>query len=184
MKRLFDVTVAAVALVLALPVIAVLAVAIRRESEGPALFRQIRVGRDGKPFVCMKLRTMQQNAPQVPTHQSSGGLVTPLGRRLRRWKLDELPQLWNVLRGEMSFVGPRPCLPSQEELILERRKRGLYRLRPGITGIAQVQGVDMSDPVHLATLEAKYLDGVTLPNDIAILWRTFSRAALADRTAE
>jgi len=107
--------------------------------------------------------------------------VTPLGRWLRRLKLDELPQLWNVLRGDMSLVGPRPCLPSQTELIAERRARGVYALRPGITGVAQVAGVDMSDPPRLAALDATYLATVSAAADLRLLLATVRGAGRGDR---
>jgi len=107
--------------------------------------------------------------------------VTPLGRHLRRLKLDELPQLWNILRGEMSFVGPRPCLPSQTALVKARRRHGLDRLRPGITGISQVAGVDMSDPERLATLDATYLQNMSLGTDIRLILATVLGAGQGDR---
>jgi O-antigen biosynthesis protein WbqP len=184
MKRTFDLLLSAAGLIVALPVIGLLVLAIRLGSPGPAIFRQTRVGRHGEPFVCLKLRTMFQDAPELPTHMSSAARVTPLGRQLRRWKLDELPQLWNVLVGEMSFVGPRPCLPSQTELVEERKKRGVLTLRPGITGLAQIRGVDMSDPVALATLDAAYIGKAGLRQDLDILVKTFSGSALADRTGQ
>jgi O-antigen biosynthesis protein WbqP len=182
MKRAFDLFFSAIGLLVALPVLGLLVLAIRLGSPGAAIFRQTRIGRNGKPFVCLKLRTMFTGVPELPTHMSSADHVTPIGRGLRKWKLDELPQLWNVLVGDMSFVGPRPCLPSQTELIEERRKRGVLALRPGITGLAQIRGVDMSDPVALAELDAAYLRKAGLRQDIGILIGTFSSNALADRT--
>jgi O-antigen biosynthesis protein WbqP len=184
MKRAFDLLFSAAGLFVAAPVIGLLVLAIRLGSPGAAIFRQTRVGRNGKLFVCLKLRTMFRDAPELPTHMSSASRVTPLGQRIRRWKLDELPQLWNVLVGEMSLVGPRPCLPSQTELVEERRKRGVLSLRPGITGLAQIRGVDMSDPVALATLDATYLAKTGLRQDFTILVGTFSENALADRTGQ
>jgi O-antigen biosynthesis protein WbqP len=182
MKRAFDLFFSAIGLIVALPIIGILVLAIRFDSPGAAIFRQARVGRNGKSFVCLKLRTMFKDAPEVPTHMSSAGRVTPIGQHLRKWKLDELPQLWNVFVGEMSFVGPRPCLPSQTELVEERRKRGVLALRPGITGLAQIRGIDMSDPVALAELDAAYLRKVELYQDLRILIGTFSGSAMADRT--
>jgi O-antigen biosynthesis protein WbqP len=107
--------------------------------------------------------------------------VTPAGRWLRRSKLDELPQLWNVLRGEMSFVGPRPCLPSQVELVAARRARGLYAIRPGITGVAQVAGLDMSDPQRLAAADAEYLETMSLRTDLRLMLMTAFGAGKGDR---
>jgi len=181
MKRCFDFLLSSVGLLVAAPIIAVLSIVIRAETPGPAIFRQRRVGRDGAPFICLKLRTMRQDVDEVPTHQSTRSDLTSVGRVLRRWKLDELPQLWNVFVGDMSFVGPRPCLFSQTELIEERRNLGVLRLRPGITGLAQVEGVDMSDPIRLAMLDATYIGRESLYTDILILVRTISPGALADR---
>lgn len=164
--------VACAGLVLVAPVIGLLAIAIRRDSEGPAIFVQARVGRDGVVFGCRKLRTMRQGTSNVPTHMADAGQITRLGGFLRRTKLDELPQLWNIVRGEMSFVGPRPCLPSQVELVEERRRRGVLALLPGITGPAQVAGIDMSDPVRLAEKDAEYLRDASLLYDLRLIWRT------------
>lgn len=140
--------------VLALPVLMIVAVMIKLHSPGPALFRQVRVGRNEQTFVCYKLRTMAEGTVAAGTHEVSAASVTSLGRRLRQLKLDELPQLWNVIRGDMSLVGPRPCLPSQTQLVEERRARGVYEVRPGITGRAQVIGLDMSTPLELAIEDA------------------------------
>lgn len=184
MKRGFDLLFAIAGLVFAAPLLAVLALLIRLGSPGPAIFRQVRVGRDGKPFVCLKLRTMFRETTELPTHLNSVDCITPIGKRLRRWKLDELPQLWNVLVGDMSLVGPRPCLPSQVELIEERRKRRVLALRPGITGLAQIYGVDMSDPAALARIDAAYMGRADLCRDLGILLGTISSRALADRTGQ
>ncbi len=116
------------------------AVAIRLESAGPALFRQQRVGRDGKTFTCYKFRTMRSGTVQAASHEVSASAVTRLGAVLRKLKIDELPQAINILRNEMSLIGPRPCLPAQTALIAERTRRGVLALKPGITGYAQVQG--------------------------------------------
>jgi O-antigen biosynthesis protein WbqP len=172
-KRAFDVVGAAFGLLIAVIPIAILVLMIRRGSEGPGIFSQQRVGRDGRLFHCHKLRTMRAGTPHVPTHEAAAAQITPLGAILRRTKLDELPQLWNVLTGEMSFVGPRPCLPSQTVLIEERRKRGVLSLRPGITGLAQIRGIDMSDPLRLAETDAEYLHARNFGLDLAILFRTF-----------
>jgi O-antigen biosynthesis protein WbqP len=126
------------------------------------LFRQERVGRHQKPFTLVKFRTMEKDTASVASHLASASAITPFGRFLRRTKLDELPQLWNVLKGDMSLVGPRPCLFNQEELIAEREARGVYQARPGITGLAQVNGIDMSTPRLLAETDAKMLAELTL----------------------
>lgn len=172
MKRTFDLIGAICGLLIAWPVILVLVILIRMGSRGPGIFSQPRVGRDGRIFVCHKLRTMQQGAPNVPTHLASAAQVTPIGGFLRKTKLDELPQLWNVLIGEMSFVGPRPCLPTQTTLIDERQKRGVFAIRPGITGLAQINGIDMSDAVKLAEKDTEYVRIRSFALDLSIILKT------------
>jgi O-antigen biosynthesis protein WbqP len=119
----------------------------------------------------------------VPTHEVSAVRVTPVGRFLRRTKLDELPQLWNVLKGEMSLVGPRPCMPTQATLVEARRRRGVAALRPGITGLAQVRGIDMADPEALAAIDAEYLAAASLALDLRILLGTFLGAGVRGKSA-
>ena len=180
MKRVFDIL-ASLAGLLALGwLIGLLVILVRRDSEGPGLFAQTRVGREGRPFTCYKLRTMRQGTASVATHEMSISAVTPLGEKLRRWKLDELPQLWNVLRGDMSFVGPRPCLPVQREVIEERETRGVLALRPGITGLAQVRGIDMSRPVLLAETDAAYLTGRSFTGDLILILKTVTGSGQGD----
>ena len=157
----------------ACPVVAAAALWIRVSSPGPVLFAQERIGRHEKPFRCLKLRTMYQGTKSLPTHEVGEKAVTSAGRVLRRLKIDELPQLWNVLKGEMSIVGPRPCLPTQAGLIERRRELGVYSLKPGITGLAQVEGIDMSDPERLAAKDAEYLRARTLGMDARIVLLTF-----------
>lgn len=161
MIRLFDVAFSLVGLVLGAPLLAALWL-IGLFDTGSPLFRQERVGRRRKPFVLVKFRTMRPGTAHVATHLASADAVTPYGRFLRRSKLDELPQLWNVLTGDMSLVGPRPCLPSQGELISERERLGVLDARPGITGLAQVRGIDMSTPQLLAQTDAHMLSALTL----------------------
>ena len=127
-----------------------------------SLFYQERVGRYKKPFVLVKFRTMSLGTASVPTHLADASAITSFGFFLRRTKLDELPQLWNVLKGEMSLVGPRPCLFNQQELINERNKLDVYQALPGITGLAQIQGIDMSTPDLLAETDAKMLANLSL----------------------
>lgn len=129
---------------------------------GSPIFRQVRVGRGQKPFTLVKLRTMRPNTASVASHLADASAITPLGDFLRRTKLDELPQLWNVLMGDMSLVGPRPCLFNQIELIDERQQRGVFKARPGITGLAQVNNIDMSTPRLLAEVDADMLKNLTL----------------------
>ena len=176
-KRAFDLVVAAVLLPLTSPVILLAMLAIRLSSAGPALFSQPRVGQNGALFRCHKLRTMLVGTPSLPSHQAPANSVTSVGAVLRKFKIDELPQLWNVLKGEMSLVGPRPCLPTQTELIDRRRQLGVLAALPGITGLAQMKGIDMSDPKLCAETDAEYLKAASIGLDIRILVGTiFYRA--------
>ncbi len=174
LKRSFDLVASAVGLAVLWPFIAVAMIAVRRSSPGPAIFAHTRVGRDGAPFTLYKLRTMHSGTRQVPTHVVGANAMTPVGRFLRRSKLDELPQLVNVLKGEMSLVGPRPCLPTQSELIEARRREGALRVRPGITGLAQVQGIDMSDPEKLAAVDGLYARNCSFVDDVWLIVQTVS----------
>ena len=172
MKRMFDVVVSSASLLLLSPILLIVAVAVRLESRGPAIFRQVRVGKDGREFTCYKFRTMFTGTSDLPTHQVAASAVTRLGNVLRRFKIDELPQLVNVLAGDMSLVGPRPCLPSQLELVEARRRLGVLTVRPGITGLAQVRGVDMSNADRLADLDAQYVSNQSFAGDLKLIWAT------------
>ena len=161
MIRAFDVMFSALGLVLLSPVLAVLCFIGWKETGSP-LFFQRRVGRDQKPFTLVKFRTMKKDTESVASHLVSASAVTGFGQFLRKTKLDELPQLWNVLTGSMSLVGPRPNLENQHELIAERSQRAVYSARPGITGLAQVQGIDMSTPELLAKTDKEMIRSLTL----------------------
>jgi O-antigen biosynthesis protein WbqP len=171
-KRALDLLAAIAMAVLVGPFIILAAFAIRVESRGPVIFRQLRVGRNEVPFVCYKLRTMKTDVATLPTHEIPTSSITRVGRLLRRIKLDEIPQLVNIFRGEMSLVGPRPCLTVQHELVEERRRLGVNQMRPGLTGVSQVAGVDMSDPRRLAELDATYRDSASLSTDLALIGAT------------
>jgi len=183
MIRLFDIVLSALGLILSLPVLLVIGL-IGALDTGSPLFRQERVGRFQQPFVLFKFRTMRRETVSVPTHLADAGAITRFGRVLRRTKLDELPQLWNVLRGDMSLVGPRPCLFSQAQLIAERESRGVYAARPGITGLAQVRGVDMSTPELLAETDARMLSELTLVNYFRYILSTLIGKGLGDRVRD
>ena len=129
---------------------------------GAPLFHQVRVGRGQKPFTLVKFRTMRVGTASVASHLADAAAITRMGQFLRRSKLDELPQLWNVLKGEMSLVGPRPGLFNQQELLAARQKHGVFDARPGITGLAQISGIDMSAPELLAETDARMLANLTL----------------------
>lgn len=183
LKRIFDFSAALIGLVIASPVMLMLAWQIRRTSAGAALFRQVRVGRNETPFICYKFRTMASGTPDVGSHNASESWITPTGRWLRAYKLDELPQLWNVLRGDMSLVGPRPCLPSQAEVIKARQEQNVFAIRPGITGPAQIAGIDMSMPQALAEADRAYLETRTFAGDIRLLIRTVLGGGRGDAAA-
>lgn len=174
MNRVADLALAFCLAVVAMPAVLLAAIAIKLDSPGPALFVQQRVGRRERTFDCLKLRTMRTDTPSLATHEVSPAQITRVGSLLRRYKLDELPQLWNVIRGDMALVGPRPCLPVQHELVEARRARGVYSLRPGITGLAQTRGIDMSEPVRCAETDAEYMAGRSWRGDIAILIATLA----------
>lgn len=159
--RLLDFVFALAGLVFGFPVFLVLLV-LGYFDTGSPLFRQERVGRHQKPFILVKFRTMRPDTASVASHLADATAITPLGHFMRKTKLDELPQLWNVLKGEMSLVGPRPGLFNQEELTAERSRLDVYAARPGITGLAQVSNIDMSTPALLAETDRKMLDRLTV----------------------
>lgn len=163
MIRILDIVLSASGLILLSPLM-LLALLLAWLDTGSPLFAQRRVGQNRQPFILLKFRTMRPGAASVASHLADASAITALGRCLRRTKIDELPQLWNVLKGEMSLVGPRPCLFNQEELIEARARRGVYNARPGITGLAQVRGVDMSAPALLARTDAAMLATLNLQN--------------------
>jgi lipopolysaccharide/colanic/teichoic acid biosynthesis glycosyltransferase len=148
---------------------------------GSPIFKQERVGRFKKPFYLLKFRSMYLDTKSVGTHEVNVASITKWGRFLRRSKLDELPQLWNVLVGDMSLVGPRPNLYNQEELINERDKRRVYSVRPGITGLAQIQKIDMSNPKLLAETDKKMLASLELINYFKLVLKTATGNGFGDR---
>ncbi len=180
MIRLFDMLFSLLGLLLGAPLLLVLGV-IGFWDTGSPLFRQQRVGRLQKPFTMIKFRTMRPDTAWVATHLADASAVTAYGRFLRRSKLDELPQLWNVLKGEMSLVGPRPCLFNQEELVEERAKRGVFEARPGITGLAQLRGIDMSSPSVLAQTDAQMMDALNLRDYFRYIFMTLLGRGAGDR---
>lgn len=161
MTRLLDVLISGLGLLLGWPLFVLIALIIWFDC-GPVFFVQERVGRFQKPFNILKFRSMRPGTASVATHLVSIHSITPFGHLLRRTKLDELPQLWNVLRGEMSLVGPRPCLVNQYQLIAARERLGVFKARPGITGLAQVNQIDMSTPNLLAETDAEMLRSLTI----------------------
>jgi lipopolysaccharide/colanic/teichoic acid biosynthesis glycosyltransferase len=178
--RLFDIVFSLLGLVVTLPFLLLLTL-IGLFDTGSPIFRQQRVGKNQRPFVLVKFRTMKKETAHVASHLASKSSITPFGHFLRRSKLDELPQLWNVLKGDMSLVGPRPCLFSQHELIEERDSRGVFNIRPGITGLAQVNEIDMSTPVLLAETDAKMMNNLSVTAYYKYLLMTFVGKGYGDR---
>jgi len=178
--RLLDFIFSLVGLVLGFPVLLALYV-IGLLDTGSPVFKQQRVGRLKTPFTLVKFRTMSVDTASVASHLASSASITKFGHFLRRTKLDELPQLWNVLKGEMSLVGPRPCLFNQEGLIAEREQRGVLKARPGITGLAQVNDIDMSTPKLLAETDAKMLANLSIQAYFKYIFMTVSGKGSGDR---
>ncbi|QTD54846.1 sugar transferase [Parasphingorhabdus cellanae] len=172
MKRLFDILLAMALFGPAVILIFFAVIWIRLESSGPAIFRQIRVGKHQRPFTMLKLRTMQSGTGDRASHETSASHITRAGKWLRQTKVDELPQIWSVFIGDMSFVGPRPCLPIQNELIDARERLNVFSVSPGITGPAQIANVDMSTPEKLADIDAFYVAERSFGRDLGYIWNT------------
>ena len=160
-----------VGLIILFPIIVTLIVLCTIDT-GKPFFIQKRVGKHLKPFFMIKFRSMNVNSPSKPTHLISQRYISLLGRIIRYIKFDEIPQLINVIKGEMSIVGPRPCLPSQKKLIKERKKLNIYNHQPGITGLAQIKGIDMSNISQLVTLEDIMLQRMNIKFYIKIILLT------------
>lgn len=182
MKRLFDLILAVGAAVFLLVPVALVALAVHLTSRGPALYWSDRVGRGNKIFRMPKFRSMRLGTPAVATHllADAKSHLTPIGSFLRKSSLDELPQLWSILKGDMSFVGPRPALFNQTDLIELRTQRGVHELVPGLTGWAQVNGRDELPIPDKVNLDAEYLDRRSLWFDFRILWLTFVKVVQRD----
>lgn len=185
MKRLFDVFLALLASsILAIPIV-VTAIAVLATSPGPALYWSDRVGRHNKIFRMPKFRSMRIDTPAVATHllKDPGKYLTPIGPFLRKSSLDELPQLWSILRGDMSFVGPRPALFNQDDLIALRTHLGVHELVPGLTGWAQVNGRDELPIPQKVALDAEYIQKQSLAFDLRILFKTLAKVLRRDGVA-
>ena len=182
MKRVFDILLGCLAsLILFVPVLLV-ALAVRLTSKGPALYWSDRVGRNNVIFKMPKFRSMRVGTPAVATHllDNPRAYLTPIGSFLRKSSLDELPQLWSILTGDMSFVGPRPALFNQQDLIAMRSEEGVHTLVPGLTGWAQVNGRDELPIPDKVKLDVAYLQRQSLWFDIRILWLTFVKVLQRD----
>ncbi len=186
-KRFLDILCASLAIVIISPFMLVLAIWIKADSAGPVFFRQKRIGKGKSTFKILKFRTMYADTPRdVPTHQlqNADARITKAGHFLRRSSLDELPQLFNILAGQMSFVGPRPALWNQLDLIAQRDVYGANDVVPGLTGLAQVSGRDELPIAVKAKFDGEYAKRITLMGDIVILFRTFFGVLRADGVVE
>lgn len=174
-KRCFDFSFAVLLLILAALPCAFIAAAIKLTSKGNVIFKQKRVGRYGKIFYCYKFRTMYSNAPKycaTANLNHADSYITPVGKILRKTSLDEIPQIINVLKGDMSFIGPRPLIPDEQYIHTQRKNKGVYRLRPGISGLAQINGRDLVSPDKKVEFDYKYLQSIGFKTDFVIFFKT------------
>jgi lipopolysaccharide/colanic/teichoic acid biosynthesis glycosyltransferase len=180
MIRIFDIIFSLIGLLILSPIMFLLFI-IGLFDTGSPLFKQERLGKGKKPFKLLKFRSMDVNTQSVATHLVQSSVITKWGSFLRKSKLDELPQLINVLNGDMSFVGPRPNLANQKELIEEREARGVYNIRPGITGLAQINKIDMSTPILLAVTDAKMISELNIYQYFKYIITTLLGKGFGDR---
>ncbi len=182
MKRLFDVLTGTVLLVFSTIPILLIIIAVRSTSKGPSFYWSDRIGRDNNIFKMPKFRSMRIDTPTVATHllDDPDSYLSPIGRFLRRSSLDELPQLFSILKGDMSFVGPRPALFNQEDLIALRTEKGIDKLLPGITGWAQINGRDEISIPDKVSLDEEYMRLQSFWFDMRILWMTFLKVVKRD----
>lgn len=174
MKRVLDIIFSIILLIICSPLFFIISCVIKLDSEGPVFFKQRRIGKGNKAFIILKFRTMKPGTPDLPTHLiNPSDYVTKIGKILRKSSLDELPQLFNILIGNMSFVGPRPSLYNQQDLIEERTTRGIHNLIPGVTGWAQINGRDEISTFEKVYLDEYYYINRTLLFDLKIILLTF-----------
>lgn len=178
--RLLDLILSVIGLVILMPVMSIIGVICFLET-GRVFFKQERIGKDQKPFILLKFPSMISDAPSVGTHLIDPSFITKSGRILRKTKLDELPQLFNILKGEMSLIGPRPCLPNQNELINERKKRNIFNFLPGITGLAQLNDIDMANPYLLAIYDERLVKTLNVKNYFLYIILTIFGKGWGDR---
>ena len=180
MLRVFDFLISFFGLIFCFPILLIIFL-VGLFDTGSPLFVQERVGRGKKLFKLVKFRTMSKDTVSVPSHLASSASITKLGGFLRRTKFDELPQLWNVFMGDMSLVGPRPNLPGQEELIRAREKLNAYSVRPGITGLAQINDIDMSTPELLAQTDTEMISTMSVVNYFKYIFLTVAGKGQGDK---
>ena len=178
--RIYDFIISLTLLIILFPLLSIIFFICFLES-GKPIFTQIRVGKNQKIFKMIKFRTMVLNTPSLSTHLINQKAVTNFGKFIRKLKLDELPQLINVINGEMSLVGPRPCLTNQKELIIEREKYNLFSVKPGITGLSQINGIDMSNPKKLSEIDHHMVSNFSQINYFKYLFLTFFGKGFGDK---
>ena len=186
-KRLLDIVLSFLGLLILSPIFIAVAIAVKLDSKGPILFRQKRIAKGKKHFEILKFRTMYADVPKdVPTHllADPDSKITKVGRFLRKSSLDELPQIWNILVGEMSIIGPRPALWNQYDLIAERDKYGANDVRPGLTGLAQIMGRDELPIDVKARYDGEYARKITFMKDVKIFFRTITSVLGAEGIKE
>ena len=181
--RIIDILLSLIGIVCSLPIILAIYILGLCDTGSPLFFQQ-RVGRNRRLFTLVKFRTMSINTDSVGTHLVDTTSITKVGNFLRKTKLDELPQLFNVLFGQMSLVGPRPCLSNQTKLVEERDRRGIFKVRPGVTGLAQVNDIDMSTPRKLARYDALMINSMTLKLYVKVIVSTLLGQGHGDRVRE
>ena len=180
MTRIFDLIFSILGIIILSPLLVILLIAGWMHSRTP-LFHQQRIGLHQESFILIKLRSMPPETASISTHLVDATKITSYGHFLRRTKLDELPQLWNVLKGDMSLVGPRPCLPNQKELIQERAMRGVFNVRPGITGLAQIKGINMSTPQLLAEVDSQMIKNLNIFSYFKYIFLTIAGKGTGDQ---
>lgn len=186
MKRGFDILSSLVAIVLFSPILLVLAIIVKCTSPGPILFKQRRIGKDNKEFMIYKFRTMRIDTPNVATHllKNPEQYITPIGKFMRKTSLDELPQLFNILKGEMSVVGPRPALYNQYDLIEMRTKANVHTVRPGLTGLAQVSGRDELENEQKVHFDQQYVQKQSFFFDLKLIFLTVVKVFKSEGVVE
>jgi O-antigen biosynthesis protein WbqP len=171
--KLFQHAICLTGLITLSPVLLLLAILIFVEDGSPIIYKQARLGKDKKKFIIYKLRTMKNDAPQIATHEISKKHILKLGNFIRKSKFDEFPQLLNILKGDINFVGPRPGMESIDEIVQQRDLRNIYCIKPGITGLSQILGVDMSNPAKLAEIDQIYVKNRSVRLNLIIFAGTF-----------
>ena len=186
-KRGIDCILSLIGLIILSPILLIIAVIIKMTSPGPVLFRQERMGKDNKHFRIMKFRTMRIDTPKdCPTHmlENPDQYITKIGHILRKTSLDELPQLWNIFVGEMAVIGPRPSLPNQYDLNALRDQNGASKVRPGLTGLAQISGRDELEISVKAALDGEYVKKISFLTDVRLFFATFISVLRSDGVKE